>query len=126
MLWAALIFVAGLTYVVMRFSTAPSKVIVVNTSGDDAASVVIVSGDQRRDIGGLANGEIHQVELTPGKPLHIEYTFDERRVWTDSEPLAAFHSVTIFIGIDKRLRLVREAPWSRSPDLPEVQRPAAR
>ncbi len=124
--WAAAVLLVGLLYVIIRFMTAPSKVIVVNTSGEDAASVVIVSGNQRIDIGGIANGEVRQVEMAPGKPLRIEYTFDQKRVWTDSEPLMAFHSLTVFIGIDRKLRIVRESPWKRAPEPPAVQPPAAR
>ena len=122
-LWAAVILVAGLVYVILRFTTAPSKVIVVNTSGEDAASVVIESGNQRVDVGGLGNGEVRKVELMPGNPVHIQYTFDQRRVWTDSEPLAPFHSMTVFIGMDKKLRVVREAPWARVQAPPQLESP---
>lgn len=125
-IWAMVILLAGVFYVVLRFTNAPSKVIVVNTSGEDAASVIVVSGQQRIDLGGIANGEVRKVELRSGKPLRIEYTFDQRRVWNDSEPLAPFHSLTIFIGIDRKLRVVRESPWAQAPEQPAIQRPAAR
>jgi hypothetical protein len=123
--WAAAILLAGLLYVVIRFTSAPSKVMVVNTSGEDAASVVVISGNQRVDLGGMANGEVRKVELMPGKPMRIEYTFDQKRVWNDSEPMAAFHALTVFIGMDRKVRVVREAPWSQVPE-PAVRRPAAR
>src|ERR1700730_13455344 len=58
--WAAAILLAALLYVIFKFTSAPSKVIVVNTSGEDAASVVLLSGDQRVDLGGLGNGEVRK------------------------------------------------------------------
>jgi hypothetical protein len=125
-IWAGVILLAGLLYAILRFTSAPSKVIVVNTSGEDAASVILISGTQRIDIGGVGNGEVRKVELMPGKPLRVEYTFDQQRVWNDSEPLAAFHSLTLFIDADRKLRVVREAPWARAPERPAIQRPAAR
>jgi hypothetical protein len=125
MLWAALILVAALVYVVTRFTAAPAKVIVINTSGEDAADVVISSGNQRVDLGGVGNGDVRQVEIVAGKPLHIDYTFEQRRVWTDSNPLTSFQSITVFIGMDKKLRVVRESPWSRQPAPPDLSGPPA-
>jgi hypothetical protein len=123
--WAGVILLAGLLYVIFRFTTAPSKVIVVNTSGEDAASVIVASGDQRVDLGGLGNGEVRRVELVPGKPLQIEYSFGSRRVWTDPQPMGAFQSVTVFIELGGKIRAVREAPWARTSEQPPL-RPAAR
>jgi hypothetical protein len=125
-IWAAAILLAGLFYVVLRFTNAPSKVMLVNTSGEDAASVIVISGNQRVDLGGMANGEVRKVELMPGKPLRVEYTFAQKRVWNDTEPMAAFHALTVYIGIDRKVRVVREAPWSQVSDQPAVQRPKAR
>jgi hypothetical protein len=124
--WAGVILLAGLLYVIFRFTTAPSKVIVVNTSGEDAASVIVASGDQLVDLGSLGNGEVRRVELVPGKPLQVEYSFGSRHVWTDPQPMGAFQSVTIFIGMGGKVRAVREAPWARTAEQPAIQRPAAR
>ncbi len=124
--WAGVVLLVAMLYVIVRFTTAPSKVLVVNTSGEDAASIIVISGTQRIDLGGVANGEVRKVELMPGKPVAIEYTFDRRRVWTDAEPLAGFHSLTVFVGIDKKLRVVREAPWAQVAQPPQVESPARR
>ena len=124
--WAGVILLAGLLYVILRFTSAPSKVIVLNTSGEDAASVIVASGDQRIDLGSLGNGEVRKVELVPGKPLRIEYSFGSRRVWTDPEPMGAFQSVTIFIGTGGKVRAVREEPWARASAPPQPELPPPR
>lgn len=111
-LFAAVVAIAGLAYIFLRFTSAPSKIVVVNGSGRRVASVVVISGDQRVDIGGIGNGESRKVDVAPGNSLQIEYTFDERRVWTSPEPLVALQTLTIFIGSDQKLRV--------------AQRPAAR
>ena len=111
-LFAAVVAIAGLAYIFLRFTGAPSKIVVVNGSGRPVASVVVISGDQRVDIGGIGNGESRKVDLAPGKSLQIEYTFDQRHVWTSPEPLTPLQALTILIGGDQKLRV--------------VQRPAAR
>ena len=116
MLFAAIVAVAGLAYIFLRFSGAPSKIVVVNGSGRRIASVIVISGDQRVDVGGIGNGESRKVELAPGKPLQIQYTFEEQKVWSDPEPLVALQTLTIFIGADQKLRVIRG----------DSQRPVAR
>ena len=52
----------------------------MNVSGEPAASVVLISGEQRVDLGEVGNGAVEQVELLAGHPLQIEYSFGTRRV----------------------------------------------
>ncbi len=113
MLFAAVVSVAGLIYIFARFTGAPAKIVVVNGSGHQIASVIVISGDQRVDVGGIGNGESRKVDLAPGKPLQIEYVFDERHVWISPEPLVALQALTIFIGADQKLRVVRGAAGQR-------------
>ena len=111
-MFAAFVAIAGLAYVFLRFTGAPSKIVVVNGSGRPVTSVVVISGDQRIEIGAIGNGESKKVDLAPGKSLQIEYTFAERHLWTSPEPLTPLQALTILIGGDQKLRV--------------VQRPAAR
>lgn len=106
-LFAAVVAIAGLAYIFLRFTGAPSKIVVVNGSGRQVASVVLISGDQRVEIGAIGNGESRKVDLAPGKTLQIEYTFDERHVWTLPEPLTPLQALTILIGGDQKLRVVQ-------------------
>ena len=106
-LFAAFVAIAGLAYIFLRFTGAPSKIVIVNGSGRPVASVLVISGDQRVEVGAIGNGESRKVDLTPGKPLRIEYTFDERRVWTSPEPLVALQTLTVFIGPDQKLRVTQ-------------------
>src|SRR5713226_3478495 len=110
MLFAAVVAVAGLISIFARFTSAPAKIVVLNGSGRQIASVIVISGDQRVDIGGIGNGESRKVDLAPGKPLQIDYTFADHHVWTSPEPLVALQALTIFIGADQKLRVVRGAP----------------
>ena len=106
-LFAAVVAIAGLAYIFLRFTGAPAKIVVVNGSGRQVASVVVISGNQRADIGSIANGQSKKVDVVPGKSLQIEYTFDERHVWTSPEPLTPLQAVTILIGGDQKLRVVQ-------------------
>jgi hypothetical protein len=108
--FAAVVAIAGLTYIFVRFTAAPAKIVVVNGSGRQVASVIVISDAQRVDIGAIGNGESRKVDLAPGKSLQIEYTFDGRHVWTSPEPLVALQALTIFIGADEKLRVIRGAP----------------
>jgi len=99
------LLIAGLIYLVVRFTAAPSKLTVINASGSEASSVVIVSGDQRIDLGRIGNGEVRKVDLVPGRPLRIEYTFEQRRVWTTAEPVPSFQFMTVSIGPDKKVQI---------------------
>jgi len=112
--WSAVILLAGIGYVTLRYSTTPSTVIVINVSGEDAASVVLESGGQRVDLGPVANGEIRKVEMGTGHPLRIEYTFEKHRVWTRDEPLSAFEALTVSIGREGHVNVMRETPWSQA------------
>jgi len=107
------LLLAGLVYLLIRFTAAPSKLTLVNASGAEVSSVIITSGDQRMDIGRIANGEVRKVDLLPGKTLRIEYTFEQPRVWTNAEPLAGFQFLTVFIGPDKKLRIETQRPTAR-------------
>lgn len=106
-LFAAFVAIAGLAYIFARFTGAPSKIVIVNGSGRQVTSVVVISADQRIEVGGIGNGESRRVELAPGKSLQIEYTFDERHVWTSPEPLTPLQALTILIGGDQKLRIVQ-------------------
>jgi hypothetical protein len=114
-LFAAVVAIAGLTYIFVRFTAAPSKIVVVNGSGRQVASVIVISGDQRVDIGGIGNGESRKIDLASGKPLQIEYTFNGRHVWVSPEPLVPLQALTIFIGADEKLRVIRGSPVQRPP-----------
>ena len=107
------LLLAGLVYLLIRFTAAPSKLTLVNASGAEVSSVIITSGDQRMDIGRIANGEVRKVDLLPGKTLRIEYTFEQPRVWTNAEPLAGFQFLMVFIGPDKKLRIETQRPTAR-------------
>ncbi|HYS52480.1 MAG TPA: hypothetical protein VER58_01785 [Thermoanaerobaculia bacterium] len=114
LMWTVLVLLlAGLIYLVVRFTGSPSKLTLVNASGAEVSSVIVASGDQRMDLGAIANGEVRKIDLVPGKPLRIEYTFEQRRVWTNSEPLTAFQFLTVFIGTDKKLRVETHRPTAR-------------
>jgi hypothetical protein len=115
--FAAVVAIAGLTYIFVRFAAAPSKIVVVNGSGRQVASVTLISGQQRVDIGGIGNGESRKIDLASGKPLQIDYKFNGRHVWVSPEPLVPLQALTIFIGADEKLRVIRGSP---------VQRPAGR
>src|SRR5437660_8219237 len=121
LMWTVLVLLlAGLIYLVARFTAAPSKLTLVNASGAEVSSVIITSGNQRMNIGRIANGEVRKVDLAPGKALRIEYTFEQPRVWTNAEPLAGFQFLTVFIGPDKKLRLADRQ--IESPSTPRRQR----
>ena len=106
-LFAAFVAIAGLAYIFLRFTAAPSKIVVVNGSGRQVRSLIVISGDQRVEIGAIGNGESKKVDLAPGKSLQIEYTFDERHLWTSPEPLTPLQALTILIGGDQKLRVVQ-------------------
>ncbi len=111
-LFAAVVAVAGLIFIFLRFTAAPAKIVIVNGSGRRVASVIVISGDQRVDIAGIGNGESRKVDLPAGKPLRIDYTFDEHHVWISPEPLVALQALTVFIGPDQKLR-VAQRPVAR-------------
>ncbi len=115
LLWAALIVGVGLLYAVFRVTTSPARVIVMNVSGEPAASVVLISGEQRVDLGEVGNGAVEQVELLAGHPLQIEYSFGTRRVWTDGRTLAPLQVVTVTLTNDQKVRVVHGAPSSEPP-----------
>jgi hypothetical protein len=115
LLWAGLIVGVGLLYAVFRVTTSPAKVIVMNISGEAAASVVLISGEQRVDLGEVGNGAVEQVELLAGHPLQIEYSFGTRRVWVDNRTLTPLQVVTVTLTMDRKVRVVRGAPSSEPP-----------
>jgi hypothetical protein len=58
-------------------------------------SVIVISGDQRIDLGASAAGESRKVDVVPGKPLQVDYTFDEHITRVSPEPLAALQAMTV-------------------------------
>ena len=106
-MFAAVVAIVGLAYIFLRFTGAPAKIVLVNGSGRQVTSVIVISGDQRVEIGDIGNGVSRKVDLTPGKSLQIEYTFDQRRIWTSPEPLTPLQALTVLIGGDQKLRVIQ-------------------
>ena len=106
-MFAAVVAIAGLAYIFARFTGAPAKIVVVNGSGRPVKSVIVISGEQRVEVGDIGNGESRKVDLAPGRSLQIEYTFDQRGVWTSPEPLTPLQAMTVLIGGDQKLSVIQ-------------------
>ncbi|HUJ15406.1 MAG TPA: hypothetical protein VL284_16590 [Thermoanaerobaculia bacterium] len=119
--WAAVILFGGIGYVAFRYTTTPCVVILVNASGEDARSIVLTSGTQRVDLGFVSNGDVRRAEIFPGNALRIESDFAEHHVWTQPEPLQTFQALTIRILPGGQVQVVRQTPWSQSPQKPATR-----
>jgi hypothetical protein len=113
LIFSAVILIAGLLYALMRTANAPARVTILNSSGADARSVIVIAGTERFELGELLNGGVQQVQVTPGEPLEIRYDFGNPKDWRDPRPLTAFETVTITLAPDSQVQVDRESPWKR-------------